>query len=180
MKRLVLSMFAVALAAQAATSSLSAQSKVSVGVGGGLTVPLGDFGDAAKLGWHGTAHLGYGLPSGLGFRGEFFYGQNKVDANVDAKFKLAGGMGSVTYDIKTGSGLKPYILGGVGYFQVKAEGGGGSISESKVAFGGGAGLKFKAGSDANIFVESRYLSVSTSGSSTTFIPLTVGVSFGFK
>ncbi len=178
MKRVVLSMFAVALAAQVSTSSLQAQ--VSVGVGGGLTVPLGDFGDAAKLGWHGLAHLGYGLPSGLGFRGEFFYGQNKVDANVDAKFKLAGGMGSVTYDFQTSGGLKPYILGGVGYFQVKAEGGGGSVSESKVAFGGGAGLKFKAGSDANIFVESRYLSVSTSGSSTTFVPLTVGVSFGFK
>ena len=178
MKRVVLSMFAVALAAQVSAGSLQAQ--VSVGVGGGLTVPLGDFGDAAKLGWHGLAHLGYGLPSGLGFRGEFFYGQNKVDANVDAKFKLAGGMGSVTYDFQTSGGLKPYILGGVGYFQVKAEGGGGSVSESKVAFGGGAGLKFKAGSDANIFVESRYLSVSTSGSSTTFVPLTVGVSFGFK
>lgn len=179
MKRAVFSVLAVALAAQVSTSSLSAQN-VNLGVGGGLTLPLGDFGDAAKLGWHGAAHLGYGLPSGLGFRGEFFYGQNKVDANVDAKFKLAGGMGSLTYDFKTAGGLKPYILGGVGYFQVKAEGGGGSISESKVAFGGGAGLKFKAGSDANIFVESRYLSVSTSGGATTFVPVTVGVSFGFK
>jgi hypothetical protein len=152
---------------------------VTFGLAGGLTMPTGDFNTAAKLGWHGIGQVGYGLPSGLGFRGDFFYGQNNLDG-VSGKTKLAGGLGNLTYDIKSPGGVKPYFIVGAGVFNVKVEVGSASASETKFAFGGGAGLKFKAGSDANFFVEGRYISVQTSGSSTGFIPITAGISFGTK
>ena len=183
MKRIV----SVVLAAGGALllSAASAQAQVSVGVGGGLTIPTGDFGDGFKTGWHGIANVGYDLPSGIGLRGDFFYGQNNVDATgVDGKAKLAGGLGNVLYTFKSAGTIHPYVIGTVGFMNAKLEASGGGLtfsdSETKVAFGGGAGIKFKAGSDANFFAEGRYISVNTSGGSTNFIPITIGVSFGLK
>ncbi|HMA44100.1 MAG TPA: hypothetical protein VKO86_08795, partial [Gemmatimonadales bacterium] len=77
--------------------------------------------------------------------------------------------------------VRPYILGGVGYYNVKISAGGVSASESKVGFGGGAGLAFKVGTgDTRLFVEGKFVSVSTSGNSTTFLPIRAGIRFGGK
>ena len=178
MKRIVCSGLALAVALTLGPRVASAQS-VTFGVGGGVTIPTGDFNTAAKLGWHGLGQLGYSLPSGLGIRADFFYGENKFDG-VTGKAKLAGGLGNISYDFKTAGGVTPYIIGGAGAFNVKGSGPGGSASETKFAFAGGGGLKFKAGSDSHFYVESRYVSVQTSGSSTGFIPISAGISFGTK
>jgi hypothetical protein len=182
MKRIVSLALPLGMALLLGAGQAQAQS-ITYGVGGGLTLPTGDFNTAAKLGWHGLGHIGYGLPSGLGFRGDFYYGQNSFDG-VSGKAKLAGGLGNVVYNFTTAGGAKPYVIGGLGVFNVKgtASAGGLSVSDSetKFAFGGGAGIKFKAGSDANFFVEGRYVSVQTSGGSTGFIPITAGISFGTK
>ena len=182
MKRSAIAVLVLGLAFSAGVREASAQS-FTFGVGGGLTIPTGDFNTAAKMGWHGLGQIGYGLKSGLGLRGDFYYGENKFDG-VSGKTKLAGGLGNVTYDFQTSSGIKPYVIGGLGVFNVKASASAGGISasasETKFAFAGGAGLKFKAGSDSHFYVESRYVSVQTSGGSTGFIPITVGISFGTK
>ncbi len=183
MKRIV----SVVLAAGGALllSAATAQAQVSIGVGGGLTIPTGDFGDGFKTGWHGLANVGYEMPSGIGVRGDFYYGQNNIDATgVDGKAKLAGGLGNILYTFKSAGTIHPYVMGSIGFMNAKVEasagGLSGSESETKIAFGGGAGIKFKAGSDASIFVEGRYISVNTTDSNTNFIPITVGVSFGLK
>jgi len=176
MKRVSTAIVAAGLALVIGAGAAQAQS-LTVGVGGGLTLPMGDFNDAAKLGWHGLANVGYQMPSGLGLRGDFMYSQVSADEDAfgaDGKFKLAGGIANVTYAFQTAGNIKPYIIGSVGYFSSKFEDG---DSESDVAFGGGAGIKFRAGSDSNIFVEARYLSIN-SDPSANFIPVTVGVSFG--
>ncbi len=174
MKRVVLSMFAVALAAQVSTSSLQAQ--VSLGVGGGVTIPTGDLADAVKTGWHGLANVGYTLPSGLGFRGDLFYGQNSIEDNplVSGSFKLAGGFGNVTYNFP-GQGVRPYVIGTIGMLNTKFED---LDGETDLVFGGGAGVMFKAGSDSNIFAEARYLIINSDPDSQKLIPITLGIRFG--
>lgn len=180
MKRIV--SVAIAAGAVMMLATASAQAQVNVGVGGGVTIPLGDFGDVAKTGWHGLANVGYDMPSGVGVRGDFFYGQNSFDG-ADGKTKLAGGFGNILYHFKS-AGVTPYVIGSIGFINAKGEATAGGLtvsgSETKIAFGGGAGLKFKAGSDSHIFVEGRYITVNTSGSNTNFIPITVGISFGLK
>jgi opacity protein-like surface antigen len=185
MKRLI----AVVLAAGAALalSSTTAQAQVELGVGGGVSIPIGDFGDAAKTGWNALANIGYNLPSGFGLRGDFYYGENNakgVPSGVSAKWKLAGGLANVLYSFKSPGTVHPYILGGLGFMELKATASSGgvsaSVSETKFTFGGGAGIKFKAGTDSNIFVEGRYITVNTTGGNTNFIPITVGVNFGLK
>lgn len=177
MKRMV----SVALAAGAALAigATAAQAQVSIGVGGGLALPTGTLKDGVKTGWNALANVGYDLPSGLGVRGDFYYAQHKFKGGVDGKFKFAGGFGNLLYNFKTPGTVHPYILGSVGFLNAKADVTGGD-SESKIAFGGGAGIKFKIGSDANLFAEGRYITVNTTGDNANFIPITVGVSFGLK
>ena len=181
MKRIATAALTLGLALTIGVREARAQS-ITFGAGGGITIPTGDFKTAAKLGWHGLGLLGYGMPGGLGIRADFMYGQNTFKGSVSGKAKLAGGLGSVTYSFPSPGGIKPYLIGGVGLFNVKGSASAGGISasasETKVAFGGGAGLKFKAGMDSNFFVEGRYISVRTSGGSTGFIPITAGITFG--
>jgi hypothetical protein len=173
-----------AVVALALTATAAQAQSVTIGIGGGATIPTGDFKTAAKTGWHGLANIGYSLPSGLGFRGDFFYGQSSWKAGVSGKAKLTGGLANVFYEFQNAGGVKPYVIGSAGMFNTKgsASSGGFTISgsETKFTFGGGAGVKFKAGAKANVFLEGRYLSVQSSGTKTNFIPVTLGVSFAVK
>lgn len=173
-----------ALAVIALTATAAQAQSVNIGIGGGVTIPTGDFKTATKTGWHGLANIGYGLPSGLGFRGDFYYGESNFKGGVSGKAKLTGGLANILYEFQNAGGVKPYVIGSAGVFNTKgsASAGGVSISgsETKFTFGGGAGVKFKAGPKANIFLEGRYLSAQTSGGSTNFIPVTLGVSFAVK
>lgn len=175
MKRLAIATFALGLALTLTAQKAEAQS-LTFGLGGGITIPTGTFSDAAKTGWHGLANIGYGLPSGIGIRGDFFYGQDNFKGG-GGKFKLAGGLGNITYSFGGATGVTPYVIGSLGMFNLKTDVAGAG-SSTKVTYGGGLGLKLKAGPTAHLFAEGRYLSISTSGSHANFIPLTVGVNFG--
>jgi len=75
--------------------------------------------------------------------------------------------------------FKPYVLAGAGVYHVKVSTSLGDASETKLAYGGGAGGSFGAG-PARFFVEGRYLRVQESGGAMTFFPITAGVTFGLK
>ncbi len=165
--------------------SVQAQSGLSFGIGGGGTLPTGDFADFSKpVGWQGTAIVGYQPAGNVGARVDFLYGQTNFDqdeAGVDGKTTLAGGLASLVYRFPTAGSVKPYILGGAGVYNVKTDPDGApSDDETKFAAGGGLGIKFRAGSDASFFVEGRFVNVFTSGSDANFIPVTVGVTFATR
>ena len=158
--------------------------RASFHVAGGLVLPTGDFGDGFKTGFQGLGGVNFGL-SGLPFaiRVDGFYGQNNVDEDAvgpcdGCKTKFFGGLVGGQYNIGGGtSPVHPYILAQVGMTNAKFTASGFSDSETKFTFGGGAGLMFGMGS-AHVFVEGKYLSVQTSGGSTSKIPILVGVQFG--
>jgi len=58
-------LFALLFVALFAFSFANAQSKMSVGVGGNLALPMGSFGDAANMGFGGGAKFEYALQSNL-------------------------------------------------------------------------------------------------------------------
>jgi len=146
-------------------------------LGGGLLMPMGTYSDADKMGFIGQA--GIGFPAGpVGIRIEGDYGQTSHKNGVDGNTKIIGGMASVVYHFKNPSSVKPYVLGGLGMYNVKIDVTGlGSASETKLAFGGGAGLEL-ALSATRFYLEARYMNVTTSGGSTAFVPITVGVRLG--
>ena len=159
-------------------------------LGGGVGVPLGDFDDAAKLGWHGLAAVSFvpnGWPVGIQIDGS--YQQFSLD---DAEFpgfdglknRLIMGTGNVVFKFKSSeeSTFRPYLIGGGGVYNSKITGSddpddilpGG---ETKFGINGGAGFDFKAGA-IGLFVEGRFHNVFTEGSNTRFIPITLGIRLG--
>jgi opacity protein-like surface antigen len=180
MKRIVLAVFVVACLA--GVGSLSAQEGIRVGVGGGVLMPMGDYKTADKLGWLAGADVTYWLTSTpIGIRGDFQYSQTSHKSGVPGNSKIIGGMAEIVYAFGAQADqIRPYILGGIGYYNVKVSiTGFGDFSESKVGFGGGAGVAFKVGTGSTrVFVEGKFVNVSTSGSSTTFLPIRAGFRFG--
>jgi hypothetical protein len=180
MKRIATLVLAAGAALTLNATVAQAQEKTGgayFGVGGGLTIPTGDAADVAKTGWNALAQVGYEMPSGLGLRGDFYYGQHSIEDNpfVDGKFKLAGGLGNVTYTFKSAGKLHPYVVGTIGAMNAKFGDGDG---ETNVTFGGGAGILYHTGSDSNFFAEARYLSINGDDANTNIIPIQVGIRFG--
>lgn len=163
-----------------AVAAMPAQAQVSFGVGGGLLMPMGDYGDVDKMGFIGG--VGVLFPIGtapVSVRLEGTYSQTSHDG-IDGNTKIMGGMASLVYLFSAGGSVTPYVLAGVGYYNGKVTVPSLNIdeSESKVGFGGGGGIRFPMGSAA-LFAEVRYMNISTNPS-TTYLPIIVGVSFGGK
>lgn len=153
-------------------------------VGGGVSVPTGNFDDAAKLGWHGTAGVSF-FPSNIpvGFQVDGTYSQFSDESPLDVKDQLIYGTGNVVYKFSTAEDtrFRPYLIGGVGVYNFKLKGddvpSGFDDSQTKFGLNAGAGFDFKAGA-AGLFLEGRFHNIFTEGDNTQFIPLTVGVRFG--
>ena len=177
MKPVQLGILALALGLFA-SSELGAQAQptegIRFGVGGGLTMPIGTYGDFGKAGWHALGVLQFPIgQSPLHGRVDAMYGQTSHDVGSGST-TLTGATGDLVYHIgDRAASVRPYILGGVGFYNVDAGGG----SESKFAFGAGGGILFSIGT-MHAFLEGRYMSVQTSGNSLSFLPITLGLLFG--
>lgn len=180
MKRFCLAVATVAGLAFA-SSTLAAQAP-TFGVGLGLTMPMGDYSDAASSGFHGTANVAFGLGTGpLGIRADLGYHRTGLEGGVDGNSTLLGGMANVVFNIQSAGQIKPYLMAGLGYYNVKFSDDVESIDESNLAFGGGVGVNFNMAS-TTLFAELRYVSITEGDifASLNFVPITVGLRFGGK
>jgi hypothetical protein len=179
MKRLGLVILAVALCVVAARPA-TAQG-VRYGVSAGLLMPIGDYGDADKLGFVGGAGATYWLAGQpIGIRGDVSYSSTSHDGvGATGSTKILGGMASVVYALNPASAPARIMLtGGVGFYNMDF--GSGIAKQTKIGFGGGAAVAFKMGTGSTrLVVATRYTSVSTDGTSRlNFLPITVGLTFG--
>lgn len=185
MKRLAMSLLAVAVGAGLSAAGAEAQqaTRFDFALGGGVSVPTGDFDNAAKLGWHGMAAVRM-LPQALpvGFQVDGNFARLSDESSLDIASQLIYGTGNVLYQFRTSesSRFQPYLIGGVGVYNLDVKGNdvpANVNSETKVGLNAGAGFDFKAGA-ASLFAEGRFHNVFTDVSDTQFIPVTLGVRFG--
>ena len=163
----------------AVTTAAEAQASSRAGVSAGLSLPMGDWGDVVGMGFT------------VGGQYAFALGSSKASLRINADYSrfggedaagtdngsMIGGVVNVVYPIQASAAWKPYILGGLGFYQAKVENtGGGSNDDSALAFNVGAGYEFKLG-NSNLFTEVRYLSVQTDGSSANTLPIVIGLRF---
>ncbi len=160
---------------------LSAQSPkpVSIGIAGGAAIPIGDFSNSFNTGYNGTVSLGlssYGSPLGLRFEGMYnkFLARNDIGIRNPPDARIIAGTANLVYSLP-GQGIRPYLIGGVGYYSSKLDVPGIS-STNKFGVNGGIGALFPL-SGFNAFVEGRFHDVFTEGNSTEFIPVTFGIMF---
>ena len=183
MQRRMLSLLAVCCTAVAGIASAQTPS-ARFGLGGGATVPVGTYKDTDKIGWHGMGLVQIGVPhSPVDVRVDGVYSHTSHDTTKvgvpSGTTKLYGGLASLVYNVGPKALMaRAYVLGGVGVYHLKQDLGGGLTGDAtKFAFGGGGGVSFSLAA-VHGFVEARWVSVRTSGSSLSFFPVSAGLMFG--
>ena len=161
-------------------TTLSAQTPVQFGLGGGASIPSGSFSNFLKTGWHGMALVQFKPASSpVGFRVDGMYHQLNFKGGGE-KRQIINGTANAVYDfpVSPETKFRPYLIGGAGVYNVKDKPDNlPSASATKLGVNAGAGFNIGTASTA-FFVEGRFHNVFVSGSDFHFIPLTVGVRFG--
>jgi hypothetical protein len=184
----------------------------SVGVSGGLSVPTGDFSDVFASGFNVDGLLAVRAPTlPVSLRIEAGYQRFALKESVRDLLGQFGGSGDVTARILSGtanvvygftipaSPVRPYLIGGVGVYNLRARASGafaelaeefgGTIEQSTTRLGlnGGLGLDVPL-AGITVFGEARVHTIFTPserdpdtgerfGGRTTIVPLKIGVRF---
>lgn len=181
-KRIMLGVAAVALSLAAAAP---AHAQTHVGISAGASFPTGDFGNSFNSGYNINGIIGVSMPmSPIGFRGEVGWNQFDLKGGASGdKSRIFNGSANVVLTPSTMMPAKPYLIAGLGAYNVKFEGtnllgGTTSSSDTRLGFNGGVGLKFGLG-DLATFLEARYVSINgkNGGSALNYIPVTFGITF---
>jgi opacity protein-like surface antigen len=179
MKRTSLGALAVAIALCAAmplrAQLIQRTEGFRFGLGLGATLPMGDYGKADKMGINILGVFETPLAnSPFYLRADGIYSTTSHDG-VSGTTGILGATASALYHFSAPAAqARPYLLGGLGIYNVDF----GSNSETKIGYALGGGVTFNVGG-LNAFAEARFTSVQTSVASTTFVPLTVGLMFGY-
>ena len=189
MKNRIVRWFAAAGALALCTGVAGAQDSkpISFGVMGGLSLPMGDFGDAYDSGYNITGNV-YLTPSGQRFRlrGDIGYenfGGQSIGSVASSDFSVLSFTGNLVFPLGTSDGegsIRPYVIGGGGLYRGSStiEVVGVSRSESDTNFGiaVGGGFEFQL-SGFTTFAEARFTNVFSDGDSARWIPITFGIRF---
>lgn len=193
---------ACAIASLVAAASLSAQGAgpsgrpISIVFSGGATVPTGSFKEYHDLGMHGDVSVLLRLfGAGIRLRPEVTYGRFSVKDAIRSALLGTGGAGTsgASYssaDVSTVLGAFGniefplvgglYLLGGVGAVGLSSDVTTSSkpLSETKLSYNGGAGLRFKIAGISG-FVEGRLANLAVEKGAALFKDVkTIPVSFG--
>lgn len=168
MKRLSLALAAVGLLLFAVP--LQAQ---GIFVGGGVTIPTGEFGDFADTGWLATGGFWFDLgDSGVAAGVEGFYGQNDHDTEGE-KTNPYGAMGFLLYRVGSPERVGPYGFGGAGVIVHDFSSATESSSDTNFGYEFGAGLDFPFTTRVGAWLEARFMG----SSETNFFGILAGLGF---
>lgn len=160
----------------------NAQSKFGVSAQGVLSLPMGDFGNGFKTGFGATGTVTYMATKELDVVATFGYLTYTSKASSDATFSTMPILGGIRYYFAN-KDFKPYLTAQAGIFSSKAKvkifGFEVESTSSDFGFVGGAGFLYKLGNKLNLDVTATFNSISSSGSSTTFVNVMAGVHFAF-
>ncbi|HEX6815329.1 MAG TPA: porin family protein [Gemmatimonadaceae bacterium] len=185
MRRMVWSVIAAvtSLAFAVPASAQLASSPARFGIVGGGTFPIGNLSDVSSSGWHAGALVDLGLPLvPLGFRVEGTWHQLGSKDTPDRispseKARVIAVTLNATYAFGPQPLIKPYIIGGVGGYNVEYEPSGlHSFSETRFGINLGAGLRVQL-TGFSTFAEIRWHDIFTTGNSVQMLPISVGVTF---
>jgi opacity protein-like surface antigen len=144
---------------------------LSFGLGGGVTVPVSDAKDAFKNGFNGQGFVRLNLRFlPVSPRLDFTFSKFDLD---DAKVGTTGtgqmlaGLANLQMYLIHGGPIRPYIVAGVGAYNVKTETDAAGavtsqeVSDTRFGVNGGAGLVIKLGSLLSLYAEGRVDNVFT-------------------
>ena len=173
-----------------------------LGIGGGAVFPIEDQSDVYETGWDATLMLIWNFgdsPFGIRLDGSYSQLETKevlIPFFGDGNTRIIDGTFDFVIGPHIGRFVQPYILGGVGGYDLRFHGQeidtGDVFSNSTTRFGwnAGTGIAFRLGdtTNAHLFIEGRYTSISvdtdlftnsihTDGRRFTTVTLNTGVIF---
>ncbi len=172
---LAIAAIALVVAPRVSSAQLSLVKPFSIGVAGGVTQPMSDLSDAAKLGYNGTAALEIHLPFiPVGVRVDGAYNSFGEKITGAGKLHAISATGNLVWRLPS-VGIAPYVIGGAGLYMVGTDAAGAS-NENHLGWNAGAGINLPL-SFVHAFVEARYNSVKLDNASMNFVPVTFGIMF---
>ena len=156
--------------------SAHAQRRTSVGFAAGATFPVGDLGDATSTGFHvlGTLAVSGSASVPVGFRIDGMY-NNLSGKSSGPDVNVWSVNGNLVYAFPGGTTATPYIIGGAGWYNTKADESG-AESSNDIGINVGVGARF-ALSGFTTFAEVRFHNVFSDPNSAQIVPLTFGILF---
>lgn len=184
----------------------AAQGDWILGLNGGTSIPIGDFKDAAKLGFLGGVGVGYAVTENvvLGVDGSFVSNKGSdllndgltavatfvegTPTTVTGKFTMIQGGAHLKYMFPMGaeSAMSPYVVVGAGVYsnKFKTESSNstyaGDATESKFGGHGGLGLNYMTSEKVGIGVEGAFHYINTDIVSTQYVSLQAGVTINMS
>jgi outer membrane protein W len=167
-----------------------------IGPTAGMSLPMGNYGDAASTGWHGGVNCDYNMNNGWGFGATVAYHSWSGSDALNAAAAAAFGPGSkidwsaiqitpqASYHFQTRSTVKPYATAGVGLYDLKSKltspSGNTDASKSKVGFNFGGGMDFATHGSTTWGIDTAYHVISASNDFGTDVNnFTVGLHMNF-
>ena len=171
MTRFVRATLAVA-AAGLVFGAADAQAQVSFGIAGGPTFPMGNLGDAVDMGYHVQASAAFSLPMlPVGIQADGMFTRFAFSDVDDANAQIISGAINAVINLPT-PGVTPYIIGGVGYYNLSDDVSDEDVNDFGINVDGGVRLGLPG---LSVFAEARLHNVFTEGESTRFVPLSIGI-----
>jgi len=186
-------MLPLLLLAMAGIASASELKPFEIGFGGGASVPVSHAKDAFKTGWHGSGIVRLNLPMmPFGFQGNFTYNHfslDKPNVGFGGSGRILSGIADARFGIPLPGPIKPYLLAGVGTYNIKANpdstGALAAASTTKFGINGGGGVTidfpglpvhaFVEGKVENIYTDKGLNTAVTQDFKTQIIPVTFGI-----
>jgi opacity protein-like surface antigen len=155
--------------------SAHAQTSAKIGIQGGLTAPMDNFGRNLDVGYNFGLLLDLRAPaSPVSFRIDGMYHSMDVSGNSSTNVNVLAGTANVVIRLDRSLITTPYIIGGAGLYRTRVSFPNGSDANSDMGFNVGGGLQFGM-SGLTAFVEARYHAVHDEN--VRFLPVTFGILF---
>ena len=175
----------VALVVSFALAAIPAIASAQIGFGAaaGASLPMGDYGKTYGSGYHAQASLDLGIPlSPISFRFDRMLDHfDAKSTTVSGSSRVIGGVANVLMGFGAVPLLGPYLIAGVGAYNVNSTSGTVSTSGTKLGGNVGAGIRFGL-AGFGVFAETGYHYVQATGTGVaatapSFVPVMFGISF---
>jgi opacity protein-like surface antigen len=186
--RLISVLFVLVATPMVASAQVGLASRfVTIGVGGGMSVPVSEAGNAFDSGFHLQGFARLNTPS-LPVMPRFDLNFSKFDLNqqlgVPGSSQILSALGNLQMTVLPLGPVRPYIIAGLGAYHLKTETSGispSSVSDTRFGINGGAGVALNLGK-LHGFVEGRVDNVVTEkgmidDDQIQVVPVTFGLTF---
>ena len=156
---------------------------ITFGVVAGGSIPTGDFGDNVDTGWHAGGLLQWDSPTvPVGLRLDGVYHRFSAKDATDAHLNIIAATLDLVwmFPMTQPSTVRPYLIGGGGYYHATCDGCGGTDNtRNKFGINGGVGISVPL-SGFSGFAEARFHHIFTKDdvtgeTNTQMIPISVGI-----